>query len=79
MPSSASARASRLPRSGPLARSAIVRGSRSPAISACTIATTDLAFMPSDATEVILIPASLNYGDHVLGCRRLAAGRCPLA
>ena len=46
MPSSASASWSRLPRSGPLARSAILRGSRSPAISACTIATTDLAFMP---------------------------------
>ena len=58
MPSSASARASRLPRSGPLARSAIVRGSRSPAISACTIATTDLAFSPSLATEVILTMAS---------------------
>ena len=58
MPSSASARASRLPRSGPLARSAIVRGSRSPAVSAATIATTDLAFSPSLATEVILIMAS---------------------
>ena len=58
MPSSASARASFLARSGPLARSASVRGSRSPAISAATIATTDLAFSPSDATEVILTMAS---------------------
>lgn len=58
MPSSASASWSRLPRSGPLARSAILRGSRSPAISACTIATDDLAFIPSDTTEVILTMAS---------------------
>ena len=47
-----------MPRSDPLARSAIVRGSRSPATSAATIATTDLAFIPSDATEVILTMAS---------------------
>ena len=46
MPSSASASWSRLARSGPLARSAIVRGSRSPAISACTIATDRLGLQP---------------------------------
>ena len=41
-----------------MARSASLRGSRSPAVSAATIATTDLAFSPSLATEVILIMAS---------------------
>ena len=45
-------------RSRPLASSASLRGSRSPAISACTIATDDLAFIPSFATEVILTMAS---------------------
>jgi hypothetical protein len=58
MPSSASASSSRLPRSGPLAGPAIVRGSRSPAISAATIATADLALIPSFTTEVILTMAS---------------------
>ena len=58
MPSSASARASLLARSRPLASSASLRGSRSPAISAATIATADLAFIPSLATEVILTMAS---------------------
>ena len=47
-----------MPRSDPLARSAIARGSRSPATSAATIATADLAFIPSDTTEVILTMAS---------------------
>jgi hypothetical protein len=41
-----------------LARPASVRGSRSPAISAATIATDDLAFSPPVTTEVILIMAS---------------------
>ncbi len=58
MPSRASASWARLARSGPLARSAILAGSRSPSIRACTIATTDLAFIPSEATEVILTIAS---------------------